>query len=845
MPLQRSGASLESLFGPRANAAALVNPLGGITEGARRFQNSATNALASFTSAYPGMQCLAEAQQHWESALKDDTQRRLTWTQAKQQRHSWLTERAGMACGAIHMDGFDAPGWPQLPAMGWRSKSDVDVPADCENFSSGYSPAFGPGRFEIHFPPLRSSPVHATSLDASKMALSTESSFTSASPHAQATSPHAPSMETVLDALQHNTQQVLSLVQSSVQRGASNLEGGLQHISYIFSSNTTPALQQGSSSSSQELVPWGKPRGSSQREEEASDSWMAPFEKFLMPQMGGNGWMQLPKEQEVMSIRDPGRQVAIVTTATLPWMTGTSINPLLRAAYLSTDERRKVTLVIPWLSKGDQARVYPDNMRFDTPAQQELYVREWAKKRTGLACNFKITFYPGRYGAEKGSILPVGDITKCIPDGEADVAVLEEPEHLTWYHHGERWSDKFNSVVGVMHTNYIDYVGREEGGASKAAVLRSINQLCCNFHCHKVIKLSDAVQPLPREHTEFVHGVSPAFLQLPREHTECVHGVSPAFLKVGAAMSGLASSAESAAPCASIVMQDHERRRESRLQKLWSRWNKAQPKQESTQQQQQQQQQSEEGVKSSNRFGKGDYWPRWHKAQPKQESTQQQQQQQQPEECVKSSSRFGKGAYFLSKVLWAKGYGELLDCMEEHAKQSGEMVHLDIFGSGPDSKVFINPSLSDVVATTSAEALAMGKFVVCAEHPSNEFFKRYPNCFTYRNSEEFSECLNKALSSEPKPLTPAELHSLSWEAATDRFLDVADITDKIHPLESVANRMLYTAFNHLLGYEQLRRAVGAGSNTRDLPPSVADYEPTLEDVGGFFDNHARAEAQKA
>ena len=328
----------------------------------------------------------------------------------------------------------------------------------------------------------------------------------------------------------------------------------------------------------------------------------------------------------ITDIRPPERRIWIITTACLPWMTGTSINPLLRAAYLSNDRPKgMVTLFVPWLEKEDQEIIFPKSLRFNHPNEQSEYVKKWLIEQANLpyaAEKLDIKFYSGRYHDEFHSIFPMGDITDLIPDDEADICVLEEPEHLNWYRapfKSKAWTEKFKHVVGIIHTNYLVYARSIQGGFIKEPFLHIVNQGMCRAYCHKIIKLSDALQ-------EF----APT-----KEVTSNVHGVRDHYLKIGDKV---------------------------------------------------------------------------------------------------SAHGFSKGAYFVGKLAWAKGLDILLDFMKSIKMKNGKVFPIDIYGHGPheeeikklaenykipayffggkdhaqlkDYKLFINPSISEVLCTAIVEVIS-------------------------------------------------------------------------------------------------------------------------------------------
>mmetsp|Transcript_12657 Transcript_12657/g.13570 ORF Transcript_12657/g.13570 Transcript_12657/m.13570 type:complete len:754 (-) Transcript_12657:839-3100(-) len=425
-----------------------------------------------------------------------------------------------------------------------------------------------------------------------------------------------------------------------------------------------------------------------------------------------------PKKEEEgvvpdTDISDKSKRILIVTTASLPWMTGTAVNPLLRAAYMTNGRNKvdgSVTLMLPWLERRhDQEQVYGINRIFENPEEQETYIREWLRDSAKLPAaseELRIKWYNAWQSKSQNSVYSTGDITALIPEEEVDICILEEPEHLNWYRApGDSWTDKFNHVVGIIHTNYFVYAQDQPAAFVRAPAMRLLCSWMCRAHCHRIIKLSGTLGQFAPE----------------KELIENVHGIRGSFLDAGKEVS-------------------------KRIQ--------ASPKNDPV-------------------FG---------------------------DEAESS-------VYFIGKMLWSKGLGSLMELLKYAHESAGIKIHVDMYGGGPDKdaaearanslgvdmdfhgpidhpelafthKIFINPSTSEVLCTTVAEALGMGKFVVVPSHPSNDFFAEFPNCLVYTNKEEFVGNLYYALTHSPEPLTEEYSHALSWEAATQRLEAAGSIPTK-------------------------------------------------------------------
>lgn len=360
--------------------------------------------------------------------------------------------------------------------------------------------------------------------------------------------------------------------------------------------------------------------------------------------------------------------IFIVTTASLPWRTGTSVNAMNRATCLST-MGYDVTLMLPWISTKKQINV------FDTLFNTKNELVQYIKENHSSSKNIDISFYNAKLYIANGqpSIYPAERIDKLIP--KSRTIILEEPEHLLWTQPFQNFKSKSSNVIGIIHTNYSYYI-RKFGYKKTAKILNIYSKYLIKKKCDKVIHLSEATRQ------EYSYGVvSPA------------HGVREEFLNQ-----------------------------------------------------------------------------------------------------EKENSYENNDIYFMGKIIWEKGFKELVDLLDFSQKnhsidcygddfQGKEIlqyadsnnVKLNIYPSVPNPathlkkyKIFINPSQSEVLCTTTLEAIAMGKWVIIPDHISNQYFSQFKNVLTYSGPEQFKAQLQKACDLQPK--NDPQVKELDWKQVTQRYL---------------------------------------------------------------------------
>jgi len=379
------------------------------------------------------------------------------------------------------------------------------------------------------------------------------------------------------------------------------------------------------------------------------------------------------------------------------------------------DVNGRVTLVIPWLQdKNDRIMLYGNALAFESSGEQELYIRKWLADEAGMPVEAKelnILFYPSKFHKYANSIFALGDICDMIPTKSADVCILEEPEHLNWY----RSPGSSSWITKFSHVVGVIHTNYKAYVRDHAPVGFLASPLTAGVNKLVVEANCHRVIKLSDVLQSFVPG---------KEVVENIHGIRDNYINEGRRV------------------------------------------------------------------------------------------------CSSHTPPGKRQSYFIGKLLWAKGFSEMLELQSQFYKCTGKYFAIDVFGTGNDEaeikrafnkdrftegyfgalnskkeklpvnfmgktdhtnlagddySIFINPSVTEVLCTTTAEAVAMNKFVIIPSHPSNIFFEQFPNCLIYRSQKEFVSRLNYAMTNEPPPLPEELVHILSWEMATYRCIDAAAV----------------------------------------------------------------------
>mmetsp|Transcript_3216 Transcript_3216/g.4273 ORF Transcript_3216/g.4273 Transcript_3216/m.4273 type:complete len:1023 (+) Transcript_3216:214-3282(+) len=412
----------------------------------------------------------------------------------------------------------------------------------------------------------------------------------------------------------------------------------------------------------------------------------------------------------------PGRSFYVVTTAAIPWFTGTAVNPLLRAAYLCRITREinekyemeqleqqqeskevngtalnitatpaptstyqpkpRVTLVIPWLElEEDRLELYGNQYNFSTPQEQETYIRKWLREDANMPIEadekigLQIIFYPSRYHSGLKSIFAMGDIASLISsekddddnnsnisNNNTDVCVLEEPEHLNW----------FRTPAATGNANILDNDEEMDAGPTP---------LCGNLYMKRTWDESDEENNKKEPDKEGNADKSNDACETDKKQHELgwahkfkfvvgiIHTNYTAYMKqYGIGSSIIGAPAISAMSKMVVRAYCHKVVRLSAVIPSYAKWKEV----------------------TCNVHGvRGDFLG----------SNEHDDQNQAETGKYKDEDKDNHYApiYFIGKLLWAKGFDKMLKIQEQFKDSSDneDYFAIDVYGGGPDEKAIV------------------------------------------------------------------------------------------------------------------------------------------------------------
>lgn len=371
--------------------------------------------------------------------------------------------------------------------------------------------------------------------------------------------------------------------------------------------------------------------------------------------------------------------VAVVSTAALPWQTGPAYLSLWHACGLA-DLGLRVAYVVPWIDAAGQARLWA-GPTMATPADHAGWLSE-AAVRLGCPPLPDLFHYKAHASTVLRSIVPTQDVFAAAPP--ADVVLLAEPEHLCWYPFTRaRHRVAAKTVAGLIMTNYAHY-------------MRSQNALWGRLLAPLVVRFHNS---LVRRHTDWVLPLSPAVADVAAGHPARQGRISGVL-----------------APYAAVPPVGPETR----------------------------------------------------------------------------------GAYFIGRLVWEKGLKTVLDV----ARRMN--LTIDVVGDGPDApairalardqaapvrffgassapwteierhRVFLNPSVSEVLCTATADALVAGRHVVLGECAANEPFRPYPNAHFFTDLDGAVDAMRRAMTEPPEP-PDAVRRDFDWRNACRTLASLCDL----------------------------------------------------------------------